>query len=79
MCGLCPLYYIHWRVQGASRLVRRGLKFTFLLIGRACMSKVDWVVEAQRSMGTVHFHLVATQGGDDRQYAHTRMLADAGS
>ena len=28
---------------------------------------LDQQVEAQRKMGTVHFHLVATQGGDEHR------------
>ena len=32
----------------------------------------DQLVEAQRKMGTVHFHLVATQGGDERRVRERR-------
>ena len=33
---------------------------------------VDQQVEAQRKMGTVHFHRVATQGGDERRVRERR-------
>ena len=32
----------------------------------------DRLVEAQRKTGTVHFHLVATQGGDERRVRERR-------
>ena len=34
---------------------------------REVCGALDCLVEAQRKMGTVHFHLVATQGGDERR------------
>lgn len=33
---------------------------------------LDQLVEVQRKMGTVHFHLVATQGGDERRVRERR-------
>ena len=39
---------------------------------RKDIARFDQLVEVQRKMGTVHFHLVATQGGDERRVRERR-------
>ena len=39
---------------------------------------LDQLVEAQRKKGTVHFHRVATQGGDERRVRERREQRERG-
>ena len=50
--------------------------FFFSRFSYVCM--IDQLVEAQRKMGTVHFHRVATQGGDERRMRERRGQRERG-
>ena len=61
----------------AAEILQRNVEHTNSKLSTV-LYRLDQLVEAQRKKGTVHFHRVATQGGDERRVRERREQRERG-